>query len=346
MTRACRLLSVLATALLLGSGCGVLPEFARRPTVHNPFPQLSRVAVVEFFNSTPDDTIVDGFDVAVAYASELQAVPGFEVVPPDIVRPALRDLRLTPMHLRDPAKLRQLGETLGVDAIVLGVITEYSPYYPPRMGLKINWYATNPCFHPIPPGYGLPWGTPAAEEIPDEVLFEAEMALAREQLKTQTPLPDPRLDAQNAAQAVPATHETPATTQPPAASGSGIDAKPAAHPSGGEKGLASEDFPPDWPDARGFIPPRPHAHRPTCVPSGRAVMSHIKVYNGHDGQFTAALRNYYHFRDEARFGGWQSYLQRSDDFIRFCCHLHIAEMLSLRGGSGESRLVWRWPEGR
>jgi hypothetical protein len=70
------------------------------------------------------------------------------------------------------------------------------------------------------------------------------------------------------------------------------------------------------------------------------------MYHGHDAQFTAALQNYYNTRDEARFGGWQSYLQRSDDFIRFCCHLHIAEMLTARGGAGKTRVVYRWSDDR
>ena len=43
---------------------------------------------------------------------------------------------------------------------------------------------------------------------------------------------------------------------------------------------------------------------------------------------------------------FESYLQRSDDFIRFCCHLHITEMLAARGGAGKTRVVWRWPIGR
>ena len=75
-------------------------------------------------------------------------------------------------------------------------------------------------------------------------------------------------------------------------------------------------------------------------------MTHTQIYHGHDAEFTEALASYYHFRDDARFGGWQSYLQRSDDFIRFCCHLHIAEMLTARGGGGETRVVWRWSESR
>ena len=33
----------------------------------------------------------------------------------------------------------------------------------------------------------------------------------------------------------------------------------------------------------------------------------------------------------------KSYLGRSDDFVRFCCHMHICEMLSARGGSRKTR---------
>ena len=43
---------------------------------------------------------------------------------------------------------------------------------------------------------------------------------------------------------------------------------------------------------------------------------HTSLYNGHSGDFTECLANYFYFRDDARFGGWQAYLQRSDDFIR------------------------------
>jgi len=75
-------------------------------------------------------------------------------------------------------------------------------------------------------------------------------------------------------------------------------------------------------------------------------MTHTRIYSGNDGDFTQALASYYHFRDDARFGGWQNYLQRSDDFIRFCCHKHIAEMLSARGGAGETRVVYSWSDCR
>ena len=76
------------------------------------------------------------------------------------------------------------------------------------------------------------------------------------------------------------------------------------------------------------------------------MLSHTTIYHGNDAEFTEALANYTYHRDEGRFGGWQSYLQRSDDFVRFCCHMHIAEMLSARGGASQTRVVWRWPRDR
>ena len=85
---------------------------------------------------------------------------------------------------------------------------------------------------------------------------------------------------------------------------------------------------------------------PECHPSDEPVLRHTRTYHGTDPEFTAALRTYATFRDDARFGGWASYLQRSDDFIRFCCHKHIAEMLTARGGAGETRVLLRWSEGR
>ena len=96
----------------------------------------------------------------------------------------------------------------------------------------------------------------------------------------------------------------------------------------------------------GLVPAQPSALRPPCRPSNRPVLTHTRSFNGHDVEFTKALENYFAFRDKARFGGWQGYLQRSDDFLRFCCHLHLTEMLTARGGAADSQVVWRWPNRR
>jgi hypothetical protein len=110
--------------------------------------------------------------------------------------------------------------------------------------------------------------------------------------------------------------------------------------------VAHGELPPGWPDERGFIPPPPSPVRPACCPNNGPVMTHTRIYHGSDSEFTEALASYYHFRDDARFGGWQNYLQRSDDFIRFCCHMHISEMLSARGGGDETRVVYSWSDCR
>jgi hypothetical protein len=101
-------------------------------------------------------------------------------------------------------------------------------------------------------------------------------------------------------------------------------------------------LPLNWPDPRGFIPPGPSPVRPECIENYGPVMTHTRIFLGHDAEFTAALAAYVEFRDDARFGGWRSYLERPDDFIRFCCHLHISEMLSARGGATETRVVRHW----
>jgi hypothetical protein len=284
--------------------------------------------------------------IAIAYFNELQAIPGFEVLPVGVAKRGWEASGIDPICGED---FQQLARALGVDAVVVGAVTEYSPYYPPRLGIAVRWYAANPCFHPIPPGYGLPWGTAAEEFIPESLVSEAEFALAQAQLATQTPQwrpgqsaggtgpedvhPDPREPEALPLPGVRISHEEPRDTPSPAS------------PPAGQPSLSDASLPADWPDPRGFIPPLPGA-RPAGIPQSEPVLSLTRLYHGNDSAFTERLASYYYFRDEARFGGWQAYLQRTEDFVRFCCHLHIAEMLAARGGAGKTRVVWRWSIGR
>jgi hypothetical protein len=340
---------------VLCCGCSVFPDIVHQPTLHNPFPQLTKVAVVSFFNLSHEPTL-DGRKVALAYSSELQTVPGFEVIPPDVADKAVQDYRI---ELRGPADARRLAQILGVDAVVMAAVTDYSPYYPPRMALQVEWYAANPAFHPIPAGYGLPWGTRAEKEIPGPLVFEAELALAKAQLDTQTPPYEKEVVAAplDSGQKTRSPDNPPPPGMLPGTKGQLLKGQGAAAGEtrqidyqqpvgngrpGGPATAAGPGLPPNWPDPRGFVPPPPHAGPLACHPSDAPVLRHTRTYNGSDGEFTTALESYYAFRDDARLGGWQAYLQRSDDFVRFCCHMHIWEMLSARGGAGESRVVWRW----
>jgi len=344
---------ILPLSMVLCSGCAFLPEIAHQPTVHNPFPQLSKVAIAPFFNQSTEPS-VDGRKFAVAYFNQLQSIPGFEVVPVGVVERLMDDHDITLSHPDEARRLCELLAKMEIDVLIIGAVTDFTMYYPPRCGLEVHWYATNPCFHPIPPGYGLPWGTPAEENIPAPLVFEAEFALAKAQLKTQTPIP-PESGSESASKTGEkgevrfASSET--DSRGGGEAGTGPEAPPEVIPPGRvvEGSVvrcpdeAAPGFPPDWPDPRGFIPPPPSSSRPPCWPNHyRPVMQQSTMYIGNSSEFTEALASYYFFRDDARFGGWQSYLERSDDFIAFCCHAHIYEMLSARGGAGETRVVWRW----
>ena len=337
------------------SGCQLLPEMSRQPQFHNPFPQLSKVAVAPFFNLTNEPTL-DGRKVAIAYFNELQSVPGFEVVPVGVVETAMHEHQ---DRTAGAAEARRLAQILKVDAVVIGAVTDYFPYYPPRMALQVEWYSANPGFHPIPPGYGLPWGTSEEKDIPAPLVFEAEMALAKAQMKTQTPAAAGHADRGTARGSRENSNGNLKHSRPMSPL---VKSKPTWPEQNGKSGATGAVFrygrysrykrqkscKRNRTSARlarsaRIYSARRLASRRLSLPSNAPVLRHTRTYNGNDMEFTTALSSYYAFRDDARFGGWQSYLNRSDDFIRFCCHMHISEMLTARGGAGESRLVWRWP---
>lgn len=329
-------------------GCSAIPDIRHQPQYHNPFPQLHRVAILPFFNLS-EDAYVDGERVALLYYEELQSIPGFEVVPLGVVK---RKLEALQVRLDEGTDFQQLARDLGVEVLLVGGVTDYSPYYPPRMGLSVRWFAANRGFHPIPPGYGLPWGTAGEKKIPSSTVWEAEFALAREQLRTQTPDgPEPPAadPAQDAPESVPKaqTRQVSDEELPPPNPDDAAQPWPAeVVPGMAGAPNAGPPLPPDWPDPSGLIPPPPAAERPMYLPQYEPIIRHTRIYHGSNEDFTRRLADYYYFRDDARFGGWQEYLERSDDFVRFCCYLHITETLAARGGVGEPRVVWRWPISR
>ena len=95
----------------------------------------------------------------------------------------LQELQL---NLDNPAEVERLAEYLNVDAVVIGAVTEYSPYYPPRMGLQVSWYTRDE--HRFVPG--LPLDDEWEQRYTEEKHF-AEQALRnqirqdREHLRTE-----------------------------------------------------------------------------------------------------------------------------------------------------------------
>lgn len=173
-------MTVVGLALLM-SGCSMLPFPKQHTIVHNPFPQLSKVAVAPFFNLTTEpSTVVDGRQFALAYYNELQHIGGYEVVPVGVVEGTMKAHGLS---MDRPADAQKLAQILEIDVVIVGAVTDFSPYFPPRCAMIVEWYAANPDFKPIPPGFGLPWGTLEELEIPPKVVLDSELAAARAEME-------------------------------------------------------------------------------------------------------------------------------------------------------------------
>ena len=306
-----------AVVVTTGGACRLVPEHQQRERFHNPFPQLKTVAVLPFYNQS-DNPTVDTDAVAAAYYESLQSIPGFEVIPVGVAAGGYEAFAAAHGEPTTGEAFQALARFLNVEAVVVGSVTDLDMHYPPRLAMTTRWYAANDGFHPIPAGYGLPWGTDAEKHIPRRVVREAEFEVARSQLATQTPI----------ASSVEFDGGQPL---PPAAGGN----------------------PPGWPDVTDLIPDPPQPpFAPEAVasvassPSTRPVLSHTRMFRGDDPAFTGPLSDYVESGDDARPGGWRGYLRRSDDFVRYCCHRHITTMLESRGGADPSDFILAWPISR
>jgi hypothetical protein len=480
-------LAVLVAAL--APGCAIV-----QIGVTNPIPGLSTVAVAPFLNLSAERA-TDGRRFALAYASELQKVPGFEVLPVGVTETAMIDAKV---DLNDVEDVLKLAKVLRVDAVVVGAVTEYSPYYPPRIGLQVNWYSprawafypgiqTEPamreqlhdwdkqqlenyhenqrrimdslapetpfwqrmynCFKTWPgirnlygepclalnapldydsrlvwraqsptSGMDSPYGPRTSSTDGQSASKLTKIAHYQESNATQEVMPS-SLTGSNANQPVPAPTETPKLVPVPrnedatddVAAGESGDVPDAQQPKvppkplpplpcrprelkspaddvrgrssvpdgSGEKfgepfgpepsflpplpsiegampvppPLPVDNGPPKLPVRNPCLAPLPPQPNPFNVPQPiqpwqldpkLPLMSYTRVFDGADGELVAALRDYVELNGDLRSGGWEEYLHRSEDYIRFCSYRVILEMLSLHGGEGKHRLILKF----
>ncbi len=102
-------------------------------------------------------------------------------------------------------------------------------------------------------------------------------------------------------------------------------------------------LPAEWPDPRGFIPDGPKPEKPKAeISNNGPIMRHVAMFDGNDSEFTQALQDWdFTSRDDRRLMSWQSVLHNESEFIRFCCRMHIWQMLGARGGAGKAEIVRR-----
>jgi hypothetical protein len=301
--RAVLLLSLVVCAVL--PGC-IMFEVG----VTNPVAGLTTVAVAPFFNLSEEPT-VDGRRFAQAYFAELQKTPGFQVLPVGVVEQAIHDHRL---QMTGPDDALRLAEILKVDAVVVGAVTDYSPYYPPRIGMQIAWYS--------PYDWAFVPGVPV-DECAREYAVPRRFKWRKQNCESCPP------------QTV--TYRGQSPEQEPAASESWWTRSTSWRPFGKDA------------EASGVTPVNPlvdGATNPTAIMPGAPpfnprlpLMAYTRLFDGADPLLTARLRDYVELSGDVRSGGWEAYLHRSEDFIRFTSHVMIAEMLQLHGGEAKRRVV-------
>ena len=292
---------MLAAMCCIPSGC-VMFEVG----VTNPVAGLTTVAVAPFFNLS-DERSVDGRRFAQAYFTELQKTPGFQVLPVGVVEQTIYDHNL---EMDDPDDALQLAHLLGVDSVVVGAITDYSPYYPPRIGLQISWYS--------PDAWAFAPGVPTDEWGRDLVKPPPRWRRWRPRQYHQPAIPTctPAVRGQS----------TDAGSEPPATTVAPIPTTDALN-------LPNGDLLPALPMDASLAPP---------FDPRQPLMSYTRLFDGADPKLTARLRDYVELHGDLRSGGWEGYLYRSEDFIRFTAHVMVVEMLQLHGGEAKKRVVLKW----
>jgi microcompartment protein CcmK/EutM len=80
----------------------------------------------------------DGTRVADHFAHQLEEIRGIDVVAVNRVIAAMDALGI--VSIGSPAEAEMVRRTLGVDALVVGTITAYEPYDPPKLGLAVELF--------------------------------------------------------------------------------------------------------------------------------------------------------------------------------------------------------------
>ncbi len=130
---------LLAALLLIGAGgCSSGKPELIAPTVHaSPYDTTrgdALWAVVPLVNES-GSTVLDEFLVTDAVIAAVHEIRGVSALPLNRTFQAMQALGIGRVATPDEAK--RLAEELGVDGIVIGSITAYDPYNPPKLGLSL-----------------------------------------------------------------------------------------------------------------------------------------------------------------------------------------------------------------
>lgn len=132
------LLAIVAALLPLLCGCSLFKEKLHPPlALASPYERRQLWAVAPFANES-GISIVKPDRIADVMAEQAEEIEGIDTVPVNRVILGMR--RLEMRSINSPADATALMNALGVDGLIVGTVTAYDPYPPPKFGAAVQLY--------------------------------------------------------------------------------------------------------------------------------------------------------------------------------------------------------------
>jgi hypothetical protein len=129
------------TAALCVAACSVLPPRGASPLIA-PYAERRVWAVAPLRNES-GTLQVDGAALADHLARQLENAEKIDVLPVNRVLAAMESLRMA--EITSPAEALKVLAVLQCDGLIVGTVSTYDPYDPPKLGMAIELY-TSPRF--------------------------------------------------------------------------------------------------------------------------------------------------------------------------------------------------------
>ncbi|QDU60624.1 hypothetical protein Pan216_14710 [Planctomycetes bacterium Pan216] len=362
MVRTTKRFLLLMPLLLVAVGC----NFQRR--AQNPFPGVFRVVVAPFNDKTGGAAGLDTFEMTRIFASEVQRVPTFEVVPVEEVIQVIGPNLTFPTN--QPELAFALARAVHAQAVIVGDVVQYEAYYPPTVTLHCEMYAmVTGKSEAVVLSEPIPVASPLA--LPAGIMHGCEKLKCKlkgkcgcERLKyrsldTGTPCPDgcpvpcdecapgmiespefvpsegtlsrhraTDIRMASASGQEPGGVRTAQATTQDAPAGEKTEQEPQGPTTVAVTGSAAETRAGIYPGYQVSV-----ASSPVALPVVEPwVVRHTRVFDGSNGGTVKKLKEYYFFRTDLRGGAWEGYALRMDDYNKFCCNRMLYEMLAAAGG--------------
>ena len=136
--------AALAALMLIAAGCSQRTELRIPEALVAPYSNVQGDvlwAVAPLANES-GVSFVDTGMIADRIVSKIDEVRGLSCLPLNRTIAAMRARGMR--AVTNPNEARALAEMMGVDGLIVGTITAYDPYDPPKLGIKLALFARNP----------------------------------------------------------------------------------------------------------------------------------------------------------------------------------------------------------